>query len=519
MKQIGFKNFRKFEDFPIMDLGDITILVGGNNAGKSTLVKAILLIIDNLKNMDSWVFNLDLSDYHGTNSLTYKRALYNEAKRKEITFYMTLNNFSFEIVIANYKNVEITASGINSIKISDKKRKINITMCSSYSEIEFLKNEDNSYKQQIKEINKQIKGLNNELKNVLNPKEADDKNTEITKLKKIKQSLSTDKKTSRSKTIKLDGSYFYMGSENDGFLGQIESFAHFEAFPLLSEKNTKSYNEENENEQYIADRKEIFSELYKELKLELYENSIEYIYAHAASQKVIYTIDDKNDYLAKTLHEFFNERLIKGEKEYKFITDWMKEFEIGVDFRIQSIIGGAFIPSILKNNEKGSEEIFLSDMGMGATQIMILLFKLATFIRKYTYPSYNQNMFDAKIVPTIIIEEPELNLHPKLQSKLADLFNYINKKYKFKFIIETHSEYLVRRSQVLVAEQHYKDQKEVNENNPFKVYYFPENEMPYDMGFQPNGRFIEKFETGFFDASSTQALKLSKIERKNIDHE
>ena len=32
MKQIGFKNFRKFENFPTMDLGDITILVGGNSS-------------------------------------------------------------------------------------------------------------------------------------------------------------------------------------------------------------------------------------------------------------------------------------------------------------------------------------------------------------------------------------------------------------------------------------------------------------------------------------------------------
>ena len=40
--KIGFSNFRKFANFPEIDLGDITILVGGNNSGKSTLVKAFL---------------------------------------------------------------------------------------------------------------------------------------------------------------------------------------------------------------------------------------------------------------------------------------------------------------------------------------------------------------------------------------------------------------------------------------------------------------------------------------------
>ena len=53
MNTIGFNNFRRFATFPEMDLGDITLLVGGNNSGKSTLVKALLLCVDNLKLMSS----------------------------------------------------------------------------------------------------------------------------------------------------------------------------------------------------------------------------------------------------------------------------------------------------------------------------------------------------------------------------------------------------------------------------------------------------------------------------------
>ena len=41
MKLIGFKNFRKFEDFPPIELDPITIFVGENNAGKSTLRKSL----------------------------------------------------------------------------------------------------------------------------------------------------------------------------------------------------------------------------------------------------------------------------------------------------------------------------------------------------------------------------------------------------------------------------------------------------------------------------------------------
>ena len=51
MNSIGFNNFRRFASFPEMDLGDITLLVGGNNSGKSTLVKALLLCVDNARLM------------------------------------------------------------------------------------------------------------------------------------------------------------------------------------------------------------------------------------------------------------------------------------------------------------------------------------------------------------------------------------------------------------------------------------------------------------------------------------
>lgn len=49
--KIVFSNFRRFANFRTIDLGDVTILVGGNNSGKSTLVKALLLCVDNLRMM------------------------------------------------------------------------------------------------------------------------------------------------------------------------------------------------------------------------------------------------------------------------------------------------------------------------------------------------------------------------------------------------------------------------------------------------------------------------------------
>ncbi len=114
---------------------------------------------------------------------------------------------------------------------------------------------------------------------------------------------------------------------------------------------------------------------------------------------------------------------------------------------------------------------------------------------------------------TVIIEEPELNLHPALQSKLADLFLDVHQRFNIDFLIETHSEYILRRSQVIVAENEF----EVAPNeNPFCVHYFPKDiqHFPYRLDYQEDGSFNKNFGDGFFDEASSSTLELLKLKRQ-----
>ena len=83
----------------------------------------------------------------------------------------------------------------------------------------------------------------------------------------------------------------------------------------------------------------------------------------------------------------------------------------------------------------------------------------------------------------------------------------------FQFIIETHSEYMIRKSQLLVAKEKYNDVKTLLKENPFKVIYFPQKEKPFDMGWNIYGHFKNFFDEGFFDVASNDALAVSKLER------
>lgn len=77
----------------------------------------------------------------------------------------------------------------------------------------------------------------------------------------------------------------------------------------------------------------------------------------------------------------------------------------------------------------------LRDVGIGVSQVLPVLV-VAYF---------------AQAGSTIVLEEPEIHLHPLAQSVLAELFVTISEQRKVQFIVETHSEHLFRRMQTLMA--------------------------------------------------------------------
>ena len=224
--------------------------------------------------------------------------------------------------------------------------------------------------------------------------------------------------------------------------------------------------------------------------------------------------EDKTDVLSRSLSEFCKARIIPGNKEWNFVKKWMKRFEIGEDFRIKDVDSAGYMLRIFDEGENPDEDrgMNLADKGTGSIQLMTLLFSLAIIMHKVETEAY---------FPTVLIEEPEQNIHPMLQSLLADLFlefqKSISEHMESQLIIETHSEYLIRRTQVIVAENSYQDEIDLLNNNPFTVFYFDKDnaELPfYRMSYKMSGRFNESFGNGFYDAAGKLALELSDKENK-----
>src|SRR5690242_13598970 len=100
MNIIGFKNFRRFLSFQPIEYSGITFLVGRNNAGKSTLVKALLLIDHYFKSSNISVFSFGNNILEDANIVTYGRAKNKYASENFIQFTQQIENYLIDLTLS-----------------------------------------------------------------------------------------------------------------------------------------------------------------------------------------------------------------------------------------------------------------------------------------------------------------------------------------------------------------------------------------------------------------------------------
>lgn len=243
-------------------------------------------------------------------------------------------------------------------------------------------------------------------------------------------------------------------------------------------------------------------------------NSLQFSNSGNIYQKRYYVLDEENDAFALSLKKYFRAYRENGNNDFKnyapdsFINKWLKKFEIADKINIEQDNEGFGVIKITL--EKDGNIMHLADHGLGITYLVYCMLQIETAILAAKGDRYAPTLghkfhFEEQIVA---IEEPESHLHPNYQSLLAEMF-VDAQKYNIRFIIETHSEYLIRKTQALVS-KNYNTIENLQQENPFKIFYFQkESENPvYEMIYRPDGRFSNDFGTGFFDEATNLAFEL-----------
>ncbi|AFS79535.1 hypothetical protein Curi_c25400 [Gottschalkia acidurici 9a] len=447
IKSIKVKNFKSFKKSGQIDIKKINILVGPNSSGKSSFIQGLLLLKNAIQcKMEDPTLGID------GESITYKALVYDNDVDNKIQYKIGFDESeqkteSIEVNILKDFLENIDESDI--IKIAEKYREIKIKDMSFTLKI-------------VDDITLSIDAF------------------EVNTTDDINVKVSKDKE---NYTLKL----------NDNIIDNIEAIYPCKFyFKIKKEKLHELSNSSLENiilVYYILDKLEQNLNRLGEKFLYLESlrsdfHRIEYV----SNERKTRTVGSRGQDTLLTLLDIDRkcdvDIEIKEKKEN--INYWLDEFELGDNIEAREVDEDKY-SIMIRNKHLGIYNNIL-DVGIGTAQLLPIIIESVN--------SQKESI--------VIIEEPETHIHPNAQAKLADLFVDCAKKDNKKFLIETHSIFLVTQLQILVASGKISP-------DDIGIYYFTQDQdgtKIMKMEIAENGQFEEDWPSGFFDVHYELGRKL-----------
>ncbi len=116
---------------------------------------------------------------------------------------------------------------------------------------------------------------------------------------------------------------------------------------------------------------------------------------------------------------------------------WLKELGLIDTFEVRPIVSGGKLFQVWVRRQPGAQEVLLTDVGFGVSQILPVI----------------ALCYYAPEGATVLLEQPEIHLHPSVQAGLADVLIDVVKTRSVQIVVESHSEHLLRRLQRRIAEE------------------------------------------------------------------
>ena len=149
------------------------------------------------------------------------------------------------------------------------------------------------------------------------------------------------------------------------------------------------------------------------------------------------------------------------------------------------------------DSQAKESSVAIPDVGFGLSQVLPVLVEVL-------------RMESGK---SIILEQPEIHLHPRMQGDLAD-FILCNAQLKKNFIIETHSEHFIKRLCLRIAQF-----KELDISKQISIYFIVSNTKNdgadiVEVQIDEFGK-IKNWPLGFFDENEDQLILEESFKKRN----
>jgi predicted ATPase len=473
--EFGLKNFKAFRELQKIDIKPLTIICGVNNCGKSSLIQSFLLMSQSTKMEDFFYrypyllrqisFAIEKKKYK-TNLLFegklchlshFNNILNTSSEEKEIEFSYKNDDAHLSIVFFNPFTKKMIKAFIKQIHIKTKDYDIILT---SNLDVE---GNITSYNCKIKKLSIWRLIYNCPLFIEIIRK---------VKLKETYKDIYLENYDLRNIHVLFNGyipeavliypfrDFFTI---IDNLLSNyIKNIEHLDVLKkIVNEAKEKTLNYEMAIDYKYVEPWYIFFRFHELSFLEIFCNSIHFIGPLREEPRRYYQFDDvrelsignKGENVSQILGLYGDSKIEKFKKiqinNGELIFEQFKKKKMtlldgltiwGKDLDLPEIKTRRIEQTLIKVLVKLPEQenyVSLQDVGFGISQIL---------------PVYVEALrIDTN--DTLILEQPEIHLHPRMQSKLADFLLSMAASGK-RFIIETHSEHLVNRICLRIAQDH-----------------------------------------------------------------
>ena len=458
IESLHLSNYKAFED-ALIPIKPITIFLGANSVGKSSIIQMLMLLHQTAESMGGEYASALKIYGNYVNAGAYENLFPDKQINSPMRISIEIDSddvisyvkqlksdfISIFVQLAMYSNycdvkdMSETARRLsNRAEFKDYLPKLN----------EYIKEQkDGTIRFFIRHLMGEFNGQKNSEVDSINIDEVirayeflDDIVSEQSKTLFIVYELNASKDVLQIKSFEIQVEHSLLRIENNKATSEYLTLSHIESRAMMRCYNSgstifdclvdRNIGKDKTSPVYLLGKVSYF--ILSELNKWCSGNMVNYVSPLRAHPKRYYMLDKAN--ITLSLNTLDGDEVTEVLKENasikKKVNVWFSKFGFKIDVSLfKEVIHNLMVT-------QNGLKLDITDVGFGISQVLPII------IQGFLSPANS----------ITVVEQPEIHLHPTMQADLGDLFiDIVNNSHK-KIIIETHSEYLLRRIRRRIAE-------------------------------------------------------------------